>query len=300
MFGIDDAALAIGASSLVTGAASFFGGQAQNSQIAANNAAQLQLSREQFDFQKEMAHNGIAWRTQDAINAGIHPVFALGGSMNFSPVTYNPDSPVNTMGSMHSMGQDLSRAFMSTRGKGEREISEAELTLASAMAGQRVQRGELENELLKAQIASINARLGAPQIGPTNIAPQLGASETKPVEILASQPDNPGTAAGQPQPVVQYHKVGEGLQAFPAKGVTGLDDLDLTNPVGMDWVTRYRGDPNMPGKGYDPPSLKMMQQAFGPAVTGVEWSWRKQLWVPIYGGSTHYTPKTASDAWTNW
>lgn len=52
------------------------------------NQVSEQLAREQMALQKEFAQKGIQWRVDDAKAAGLHPIYALGGSAaNYSPVS---------------------------------------------------------------------------------------------------------------------------------------------------------------------------------------------------------------------
>lgn len=79
----------------------FFGGSADRDQAA-------ELNRQNLDYQKQFAQQGIRWRVQDAEAAGLHPLAALGASgAQFSPVTAFAPSP--KVGSqLGQMGQQLS------------------------------------------------------------------------------------------------------------------------------------------------------------------------------------------------
>lgn len=70
--------------------------------IAASSALHQQLTGQKFqekanrqnmDFQREMAQNSIQYRVQDARNAGIHPLYALGAQpYQASPSSVAPDT----------------------------------------------------------------------------------------------------------------------------------------------------------------------------------------------------------------
>lgn len=127
-------AIAIGSAGL-----DFLGGSKDRKAAAALNDQNIAL-------QKEFAQNGIRWKVEDAKKAGIHPLYALGANtMSFSPVSSFSESPLK---SLASHGQDLSRAFDSTRTTREKlEVRAAEL---------QVERGELENMFLASQIAKLD------------------------------------------------------------------------------------------------------------------------------------------------
>lgn len=58
-------------------------------------------------FQRELMQNGIQWRVQDAVKAGLHPLFALGAQIQAGSPT-----PVGSFGDgSFSQGQDISQAI---------------------------------------------------------------------------------------------------------------------------------------------------------------------------------------------
>lgn len=99
------------------------------------------------DQQMDLAKNTIQYRVADANAAGVHPLYAMGApTMNFqAAVNPLPDAIAN-------MGQDLSRAVSAgLDGKGRVDAYTAQLRAL------QLQRGGLENELLKAQIRNANS-----------------------------------------------------------------------------------------------------------------------------------------------
>lgn len=54
------------------------------------NKKQLRFAREQFQLQKELTTEGIQRRVYDAKQAGLHPLYALGGSISSSPTNFIP------------------------------------------------------------------------------------------------------------------------------------------------------------------------------------------------------------------
>lgn len=95
MFGFDLAA----AGSLLSGISGFFGNRQRT------NTGAYRLAREQFEWQKNRIQNTVA----DAKAAGVHPLFALGGSGGFSPVSVSGGESRGGLGrGLASLGQALS------------------------------------------------------------------------------------------------------------------------------------------------------------------------------------------------
>lgn len=100
-------------------------------------------SKKAWKRQKKVLQNQIQWRVQDAEKAGLHPLAALG----VVPAAGPSPAPGTDFG---SMGQDIGRA------------AEALLSPEDKSAGRvlqlQLERGALENELLRTQIASQRMR----------------------------------------------------------------------------------------------------------------------------------------------
>lgn len=117
------------------------------------------------DFQKKAAQNSIQWRVKDANKAGVSPLFALGApTMNFqSSIGPTLGAAGSEVGSgFESMGQDISRARAATMDAPERDASGMMLKL-------QLERGGLENELLRRQISQI----GSPGVPGRQTAPLI-------------------------------------------------------------------------------------------------------------------------------
>lgn len=244
---------------------------------------QMEWSREQFDrnevLQREFAQSGIRWRTADARAAGLHPLFALGGSgAAYSPtVTAGGD---NFTGSgdgggryLAQMGQDIGRAISATSTRGERANA--------AMEALGLERAQLENELLKAQIAKTTGMIGPPMpsLGDAvGLDASLGPYEIK-NEVTPAFPGRPGIQAGPSVPTVQWGHTGDGLVAYPNKDVGGLDDMDATNLLGLEWIARNRVSPFFGSKAAKPP-MELVRK-YWPWATGVYYSRYDQKWKPM-------------------
>lgn len=96
-------------------------------------------------LQKEFAQNGIQWKVEDAKKAGIHPLAALGAQTHsFSPVSVGDPAS-----SLSNVGQNLDRAIDSTSDQTTRVAS-----YDTALRKLQLERGTLENDILRQQLAS--------------------------------------------------------------------------------------------------------------------------------------------------
>lgn len=260
----------------------------------ASNAAANQNMWQQYQFQREFAENGIRWKVEDAKRAGIHPLFALGGST----ATYTPTSFVgatdNTPQYLSNMGQDVSRAISATQTAPERKLSDYD----RARQVQELERGQLQNDVLRMQLASASARLSPSQVGPTMPsstspvpAAVAGTYEAKPPEVLNSQPSNSGAQAGPSQPSVRWERNSDG--SVVAMPTANMDDF--SSPGYLNWQYQNRVLPAFgDAKKYGPPAHMLPEGAIG---------WRFAFpgrWVPDYGGpgpsygeGVHYAPRRA-------
>lgn len=175
--------------SIISGVGSLVGGiLGGNSQDDANEA--------NLAWQREMATSGVQMRVRDAKRAGISPLAAMGANlMSPSPVVVG--SPLGD--SLERMGQNVGRAVAATSSVGER-----------AMAGLQLERGALENELLRLQVK----REQSAQIGPGF------PIETVPHRIVATEPGKITAEAGA-VPGVQYERTEDGgLVPLPSSSIT--------------------------------------------------------------------------------
>jgi len=97
-----------------------------------------------WDRQKKVLQNQIQWKVQDAVKAGLHPLAGLG----VNPASVGGQWAGTDFG---SMGQDIGRAVEAVASPKDKS--------ASALMQLSVERGNLENELLRTQIASQRMRL---------------------------------------------------------------------------------------------------------------------------------------------
>lgn len=102
-------------------------------------------AKDNIRLQKEFAQSGIQWKVADAKKAGIHPLAALGAQTH----SFSPISVGDMAGSLGQVGQNIDRAIDSTSDQTTRNA-----TYDSQLRKLQLERGGLENELLRHQIAS--------------------------------------------------------------------------------------------------------------------------------------------------
>lgn len=138
------------AGSGISAAVNWFGGER-------NRDTQMQIANQNIAMQREFAQNGIRWRVQDAIQAGLHPLIGAGSQpTNFSPVSVGGDMG----GGMSAAGQDIGRAVKAGMTALEREDEDVEKARKL-----QLEKGSLENDLLRTELRS-KSRREASQLGP--------------------------------------------------------------------------------------------------------------------------------------
>lgn len=239
---------AIGAAGRITGGI-ISGNQASD---AANKA---------WDRQKAVLQRQVTWRVRDAVRAGIHPLAALG----LNPASGPPMASIGTdwASNLGEAGQDLGRA------------AEAALTPEDQTTAQltrlAVERGTLENELLRTQIASQRMRNmqqatpGVPRPGrPTGLVHPDGSMVAgdngmgSKAFLLSSDPAT-GFKTGMPGAAQQiadnYGDLAQelyGLYRFGADAYNSLEGDGLIGQAGSDiiksYIPKYLMDPGNPGE----------------------------------------------------
>lgn len=130
------------AAALAQAAGSLAGGIAQ--QYFGQSAADQAWKR-----QKKVLQNQVQWRVADATAAGLHPLAALGLSPAAGPMA----AEVGGVGAaLSDMGQNVGRAVSAYMNPQEKAV-------AATLQTQQILNNDLQNELLKTQIASQKATL---------------------------------------------------------------------------------------------------------------------------------------------
>lgn len=309
------ALITAGGSLLGTGAGLAFGNRgtpASDGTFLQNQFnAQMNLSREQMAQQKEFAQHGISWRVQDAKNAGLHPLAAIGAAgASYSPTAIAgstgepyPGSPGSDMAqSLGAMGQSVGRAAAAAFTPVQKEMTMNELLMQT---GKLEQQG-LNNDLLRLQIAKATRDLtaGPPMasvVGDTGIISGqsssgagagypsslstglLGGYENKPPEIPTHMPGRPAMQSGRPVPGIKWQANADGsMTALPGAQIDefsspGGPTYYMQNDINESWLGRLFGANDVRRQ---PP-----RELLPPGATG--WSYHFGSWYPIKDTLSH-------------
>lgn len=238
---------------LISGGLKFLGGMFDNKSSEKTAAMNIAM-------QKEFAKNGVQWKVSDAKKAGIHPIYALGGQTHsFSPVSVGS----NWSEALGGMGQDIGRAVNATQNAPDRAAQKVAQGLLLEKAG-------LENELLRAQIGSINARSatnppmpvaqrylidGQGQTATGDVTgPATALVKDKPMERTPGQPGAMHQEPGAITDVGHARVSGGGFVPVPSADVKERIEDDLLQQV--TWFIRNN---LLPAFGYNesPPSAPL-------------------------------------------
>lgn len=132
--------------SLLSAGANLIGGLLGNKKAEDVKDANFAMSAADRQLQEDFAKQGIRWRVEDARAAGISPLAAMGANLSSPSPTAIGLQHDNSLGdAIGRAGQDLSRAFDSTRTQKERD---------STLYNLQLDRARLQNEFLRSQIAA--------------------------------------------------------------------------------------------------------------------------------------------------
>lgn len=161
-----------------------------------NRKSQEAIAAQNIAAQREFAQMGIRWKVADAQAAGLHPLAALGASTNsFAPVSVGSTD-------YGSMGQDIGRAIASMKPADERAEE-----VAKKAQDLTLEKGALENDLLRSQIRRLNSTgtgPGLPKIGNKSQVEEIvgktvsAGAPVKADKIEQKKEDYPATEIGRP------------------------------------------------------------------------------------------------------
>lgn len=262
---------------LVEGAFNLVGSGIDQKQMAVGRGQQMDLARDNIAFQNDLAKNGVRYRVEDAKAAGIHPLFALGMSpFNPSPVSVGGDGGTNFSEGFSRMGQNLSRAIDSTRTSDER--------VSARLQALGLERAELQNDLLRSQIARNNQQMGPPMpssspdpYGSRFLSSDQGPLITdEPLERHGFDPGNPSLEAGS-IPDVGWTRTRTGWQPVQSKDAKERLEEDVIG--NLLWSFRNRLVPWVHGKGPGAPPISLARE-----MGGVGWRFNraKGEWQVVY------------------
>lgn len=141
--------------SIISAGAGLIGGAMNSSATKAANQQAMQNAALDRKLQMDFAQHGIKWKVDDARDAGIHPLYALGANtVSYSPVTVGHTPDLSMGNALAAAGQDISRAV--TAGSGPKARLDQ---TTQAMQTLQIENAALQNEMLKSQIAKLNAQI---------------------------------------------------------------------------------------------------------------------------------------------
>lgn len=220
-------------------------------------SSQEKAAKKEYKRQKEFAQHGISWKVEDAKRAGIAPLAALGSNL----VSYSPQSIGGGDYGVSQAGQDIGRAIDATRSPPER--LDAVARTAQAL---ELERGQLQNDLLRAQIAKLN-QAGHP--------PGIAVDDNG--FLIPGQP-NSGLAGVEVQPsktsVVSPH--------VPYEQRGSVPDVHYADTTG--------------GGYYPVPGAVVKQQIEDMAIPELMWSIRNNI-LPMFSSAYQKPPAEKELAW---
>lgn len=189
-------------SAIIPAAANIIGGLLGKSSADKARQASIDMANQNIALQREFAQNGIQWRVEDAKKAGVHPIYALGGSgASFSPVSANFTADTSLPNAMAAAGQDIGRAIHATRTQKDRMGA-----LSATAAKLQLEGLNLDNDLKRVEIASKTGRLRQGQVGPPMASPaanylmpgqtESGEVKPKPLEVAPGAKGSPQMEGG--------------------------------------------------------------------------------------------------------
>lgn len=211
---------ASGASSLIGAVGSFFGGKKKppnfDDQMWMNQQAAGKMMEATFGKAKEL---------------GINPLYAAGLVSPNVPQwqSFGGDTSTGWADTAMEMGQNIGRAIGAIQSDDERAFS-------AITAKQAVERGELENELLKTQIAQMRSANNPPVFnGGHQIVPGQAQTSTGLAATIANIPTNKLGVADQMDPfwTVQYDQNGNPVRVYNSGNNDNDTMMALTSPVSL-------------------------------------------------------------------
>jgi hypothetical protein len=177
----------------------FGASRAEKAQEEANRINR-RYANKNIALQKKFAKRGIRWKVRDATKAGLHPLAALGAQTHsFAPVSAGQQAYTGQASAYSQAGQDIGGSIQANM-----PTAVAQRKQDAAMANLALERAGLENQLLKAQIASqIRTALqpgrgpGHPNANPTGTGDS--ASDPLPSTLWFVGPDGKPYPAAAPQ-----------------------------------------------------------------------------------------------------
>lgn len=140
---------------------------ASDAQDEVNERQAAALDRETA-LQREFAQHGVRWRVEDAKAAGVHPLYALGGSgASYSPQAVTIGADNSKAQFLSEAGQHVGRAASAAMGVSELEMRKAQLEVLKAQASKD------EALAMAARSEAARAAQGASWSSPIEMGPTM-------------------------------------------------------------------------------------------------------------------------------
>lgn len=179
---------------IISAAANLFGGKLQGDR-------QEELQQQQIAAQREFAQNGIQWKVKDAKSAGISPYYALGASTaSYSPVSVGEGGIGK---GLSDASQDLGRAANAAMSKEDRD------DVAKKAADLDLTNKDLQNELLKTQIAKMRGQIGPamPTIASKNGGNLIDGQPATQTETVSGAPVKSDDIKQQAETIPKHNRI---------------------------------------------------------------------------------------------
>lgn len=213
---------------------------------------QAKLAKQNIQLQKDFAQQGIQWKVADAKKAGVHPLYALGAqTTSFSPVSVG-----SSLGEgIASAGQDVGRAVNATSSESVRASA-----AAAALTQLQLERGKLENDLLRTELASKIARNTQTASPPLPSPGDRYLIDGQPVRGVKTVPlerittGASGVGEGGAIPDLGYSRTNQGWAVTPSKDLQDRMEDDFFGQIAH--AIRNRLLPSM-GLNWSPPDVPL-------------------------------------------
>lgn len=241
------------------------------------------VAKQAEDIQREFAKNGLQWRVQDAIKAGIHPLAALGfQGPQAQPVIVGdsgPPPPLDT--SAFQMGQDIGRAIMAGGTREERLMTK--MNLASMELD--IEGKALDNQIRASQLQKLNATGPAfpSPVGPTGGMSGQGNFQIKPSEAVSSSAHQPAQQAGAINDYGFSRTADGGYIPVPSQDIKERIEDNIFQEA-----THFFRNSILPNFGAGPTPPDPREYPLPEGATHWKWSHIKQQFMPAIRTGTRY------------
>ena len=176
-------ATAIGLGTFATGLYSSYMNNRYQAQANAENwRRQQEMNRQNYLAQKEFYQNSIQWRKQDAIQAGINPIYALGASgASFSPSFQAAYDTALKDGTADSLNNAINAGISTYRATQEAKMQKAQISAINT--------GEMKDTAIASYYLKQAEKI-AKEINKTTGATATGGETTKTESLTKTYKDD--------------------------------------------------------------------------------------------------------------